>query len=138
MLLNLSNDYWSRSVQAEKQHYQLAVFRAVENRRPLLRSTNSGITCLVTPDGETHGVLDTFVEAWGIYDVPIYEKSYLTFYTSHPDLFGKIFAWGAHLSILAIISYRLISNEREKRRKKREEEDRLSSLFSLMDERVEC
>jgi hypothetical protein len=52
MLVNLTNDSWSGSVPAEMQHLGLAVFRAVENRRPLIRGTNSGITCLVTPSGK--------------------------------------------------------------------------------------
>ena len=138
MLLNLSNDYWSMSVQAEKQHYQLAVFRAVENRRPLLRSTNSGITCLVLPTGETVGTLDTFVQAWGIYEVPIYENESLTFYTRHPDLFGKLFVVLSPLSVVIVLVYKALLKEKEKRRRRKEEEDRLSSLFSDLDEIIEC
>ena len=138
MLLNLSNDFWSMSVQAEKQHYQLAVFRAVENRVPLLRSTNSGITCLILPDGSTVGVLDTFVQAWGIYEVPIYKGKNPTFYTTYPDLFGKLFVVLAFLSVLFISIFDTYKIIREKQRKKKEEEERLLSLFASMDEMVEC
>ena len=138
MLLNLSNDFWSMSVQAELQHYQLAVFRAVENRVPLLRSTNSGITCLVLPDGSTHGVLDTFTQAWGVYEVPIYKDKTLTFYTRHPDLFGKLYVVLSVSSVLVIVIYHIHQMISEKRRKKEMEEERLSTLFVSMDEKVEC
>ena len=138
MLLNLSNDFWSMSVQAELQHYQLAVFRAVENRVPLLRSTNSGITCLVLPDGSTVGKLDTFIQAWGIYDLPIYNDKTLTFYTRHPDLFGKMYVVLSISAVVLIAIYDISRVVLEKRRKKRMEEERLSTLFVSMDEKVEC
>jgi len=48
LLLNLSNDSWSKSIAAEQQHMYLGAFRAIENRKSVLRSTNSGITCLIT------------------------------------------------------------------------------------------
>lgn len=90
-LLNMSNDVWSGSVPAEVQHMQLAVFRAVENRRPLLRNTNSGISCLVSTTGEVIEPMEPFTQSWHIYEVPIYEDAGLTFYTMFPDLFAKLF-----------------------------------------------
>lgn len=128
MLLNLSNDYWSRSVQAEEQHFQLAVFRAVENRRPLLRSTNSGITALVLPSGEIVNRLEPFTAAWGVYTLPIGQKKGLTFYTRHPDLFGKAFT---ALSLYSVL-YAVIREIYERRKKKKEEEKRLSSMFERL------
>ncbi len=44
LLVNLTNDSWSRTVSAETQHLAAARFRAVETARPLLRATNGGIT----------------------------------------------------------------------------------------------
>ena len=88
-LLNVSNDVWSGSVPAEVQHMQLAVFRALENRRSLLRSTNSGITCLVTPSGDIVDPLEPFIKTWHIYEVPIDTEEPLTFYTRHVDVLPK-------------------------------------------------
>ncbi len=113
-IINLSNDYWSRSVQAEWQHFALAVFRAVENRRPLLRSTNSGITALVLPSGKTEGQLEPFTQSWGIYVLPLGVKDGLTFYTRHPDLFGRLHV---SLSVLLVL-YALSECIYEKRRSK--------------------
>lgn len=57
LLINLTNDGWFLKTCAAEQHLANAVFRAVENRRPLLRCTNSGITCLVQPDGKVERLL---------------------------------------------------------------------------------
>ena len=111
-LLNMTNDVWSGAVPAEVQHMQLALFRAIENRRPLLRSTNSGITCLITPDGQVVEPLDPFTQDWHIYEVPVYENAGLTFYTRFPDLFACL----TLISSLIILAARLLF-----RRNKRDE-----------------
>ncbi len=50
-LVNLSNEGWF-GTSAEFDHMELhSVLRAVETRRALFRSTNTGISCLVRPDG---------------------------------------------------------------------------------------
>ena len=90
-LLNMTNDVWSGAIPAEVQHQQLSIFRAMENRRPLLRSTNSGITCLVLPTGEVVDPLEPFTVDWHIYEVPVDTDAPLTFYTMFPDLFARIF-----------------------------------------------
>ena len=128
MIINLTNDYWSISVQAEKQHFQLALFRAVENRRPMLRSTNSGITALVLPSGEIVNPLEPFTKTYGIYSVPLGQKEGLTFYTRHPDLFGYSFLALSLLSIFYGISVKIY--ERVKRKK--DWEEKLSHLFERM------
>lgn len=52
MLINLSNDSWYGPTSAPWQHLQMAQVRAIENRRPLIRAANSGISALITPRGE--------------------------------------------------------------------------------------
>lgn len=51
LLLNLTNDGWFKDTFGPAAHLQAARLRAVEVRRPLLRATNTGITCLVDPLG---------------------------------------------------------------------------------------
>ncbi len=64
-IVNLSNDYWSQTEAEAMQHAANAVFRAVENARPLVRASASGLTCLVDTRGR--------IRARG----PIYEQAVL-------------------------------------------------------------
>lgn len=52
ILATVSNDAWFGNTSAPEQHLQLGIMRAVEQGRWLLRSTNTGITSIVTPLGE--------------------------------------------------------------------------------------
>jgi apolipoprotein N-acyltransferase len=51
LLINISNDGWFGTSQAAEQHLRMARVRAVENRRWLLRDTNSGISASIDPYG---------------------------------------------------------------------------------------
>ncbi len=53
LLINISNDGWFGSSEAAEQHLRMARVRAVENRRWLIRVTNSGITASIDPYGNT-------------------------------------------------------------------------------------
>jgi apolipoprotein N-acyltransferase len=51
ILINVTNDAWFGKTSEPYLHLALAVFRAVENRVPLVRSTNTGVSCFVDPAG---------------------------------------------------------------------------------------
>jgi apolipoprotein N-acyltransferase len=52
LIVTISNDSWFGNTSAPYQHLSMAVFRCIENRRYLLRSTTNGISAVVTPGGE--------------------------------------------------------------------------------------
>jgi len=51
ILLNLSNDSWFGRAGASEQHLAAAMYRAVETARPVLRSTQTGITAAIDARG---------------------------------------------------------------------------------------
>jgi len=69
-----------------RQHLANVIFRAVENRTPVLRVTNTGLSALISSDGTVVQSTDGFqvdVRVW-----PLNQKTTgLTFYTKHGDLF---------------------------------------------------
>ncbi|MFZ9596261.1 MAG: apolipoprotein N-acyltransferase [Bdellovibrionia bacterium] len=52
LILNITNDSWFGPTSEPHLHLALTVFRAIETHLPLLRSTNTGISALITADGE--------------------------------------------------------------------------------------
>lgn len=96
-LLNLTNDGWFGESSQQFQHAAHSVFRAVENRRPVVRCTNNGLTCWVDETGFVHdlGVGDAAdVHGTGFrvvkLAVPARDSRPPTFYQRHGDWFG----WG--------------------------------------------
>ena len=83
--INLSNVSWSRTESAENQMYVAAKFRAIENRRVLIRSTNSGVTSVIDPFGNTLKKLPLFSKNTLAMDVPVYKDKFLTLYTLAGD-----------------------------------------------------
>ena len=99
VLINISNDGYLGPTAVMRQHLSNAVFRAVENDRPLLRVTNTGITAFITPAGEVLDATQGFspeVRTWTI----ARNTSAPTFYASHGDLFA---AGCALLSLLIFV-----------------------------------
>ena len=94
LLITLTNDAWYAESAGSKQHLTHAVFRAVENRRPLLRAGNNSDSCLIWPNGHISGIpLDPktgsrFTRTASLYEVPVWTNLPLTWYSRHGDLFA--------------------------------------------------
>jgi len=90
MLINITNDSWSNTWSSEIQHFTVARFRAIENRRVLVRSTNGGVSGVVGPWGEVWGRMPFFQQAWRTVLVPVYKERTLTPYTRYGDWFPRV------------------------------------------------
>lgn len=101
IILNLTNDSWFGRVEPY-QHLRLAKMRAVELRRPIVRSTNTGITTYINMLGETNYSTNLFSEETPIYDVSIVDNEYQTFYAS----FGHMLVYFLMIISLLIFIFR--------------------------------
>lgn len=61
LLVNITNDAWFGDTAEPWEHLALAKFRAIEHRRFLVRSTNSGVSAIVDPVGRIVTSTKTFV-----------------------------------------------------------------------------
>jgi apolipoprotein N-acyltransferase len=86
VLINISNDGYLGPTAVMRQHLANVVFRAVENGRPILRVTNSGITAYITPQGEVKDATEGFQPAVRIWRIGRNENA-STFYSRRGDLF---------------------------------------------------
>jgi len=60
LIINLTNDGWFGDSTAPYQHLLLSIPRAIENRRYLIRSTNTGISAIIDPVGRVIERTETF------------------------------------------------------------------------------
>ncbi len=61
-MLNLTDDGWFGPTTCPQMHFQTARFRAIENRVPVIRCTNSGISSVIQPTGIAQFTTDIFTE----------------------------------------------------------------------------
>ena len=109
LIINITNDAWFGFTSAPYQHLFMSVFRAIENRRPLLRSANTGISAVIDSRGQVikHG--DLFTEEVITARISTGENT-LTFYTR----FGDIFASGILILCLIKIFVELCYSRKKK------------------------
>jgi apolipoprotein N-acyltransferase len=70
VIVNLTNDSWYGAWQQPYQHLYMTLARAVEVRRPLVRSTNTGISAAILATGEVLETSPTYADWYQVYDIP--------------------------------------------------------------------
>lgn len=102
LLVNISNDGWFGKSEAAEQHVRMARVRAVENRRWLVRDTNSGITASIDPYGNVTRVMARDVRDSA--DLPYDFRTDTTLYTRFNDWFAWLCV--AISAILVLLTFR--------------------------------
>ncbi len=95
LLVNITNDAWYGRTSAPYQHFSMAVLRAVENKRSLIRAANTGISGFIDPTGRIIAATPLFKDVVMTRTVPLLRE--MTVYAR----FGDVFAM-ACLAILLI------------------------------------
>jgi apolipoprotein N-acyltransferase len=98
LLVNITNDAWYGTTSAPYQHLAMAAFRAVENRRYMVRAANTGITAVVDPWGRILEPTKLFDRTVLVREVPFVAGT--TFYTRY----GNVFAYACAAAALAMLA----------------------------------
>ncbi|KMP10618.1 apolipoprotein acyltransferase [Candidatus Nitromaritima sp. SCGC AAA799-A02] len=88
-LINITNDAWFGKSAASYQHISMAALRAVENRTPIVRAANTGISGIIDATGELRQTTKLFVRENVIGDIAP-NKGPRTFYSLYGDLFSYL------------------------------------------------
>ena len=116
VLVNLSNEGWfGRYDAGRRQHLQIARFRCVENRVPMIRSVNTGVSVAIDSSGRLIGPASVTGDGvgvapreagWLLAELPLDHRS--TLY----GRLGDAFAWTCLLATAGLWSAAVIARRR--------------------------
>lgn len=104
LLAVITNDGWWGNTEGHRQHISIARIRAIENRRDLVQSANTGISAHINQKGE---ILDSLsYEKRGVLQVKVLLNNQTSFYTKHGDYIARVSIFMAILLFIYAISQR--------------------------------
>jgi apolipoprotein N-acyltransferase len=87
IFVNITNDGWYLNTAAPHQHFLVNIFRAIENRRSVVRAANNGISALIDPWGRTIKKLDLNEYAVLNIQAQVYKDYGMSFYSKYGNWF---------------------------------------------------
>ncbi len=93
ILFIITNDGWWEDTPGYKQHLAYGALRAIETRRYIGRSANTGISCIIDDSGQIHNPAGWFERKAVDYTIPLIE--YQSFFVKHGDYIARIMRWFA-------------------------------------------
>ena len=88
ILCVITNDGWWQDTPGYKQHRMYSQIRAIENRRSMARSANTGISCFIDQRGEIISELGW--NEYGALRATINRNTEFTFFTKYESIIGRI------------------------------------------------
>ena len=88
LLVVISNDAWWGNTEGHRQLLSYSRLRAIENRRAIARSANTGISAFINKNGEITNKIDYGKK--GILNGDVELNNKLTFYTKYEDYIARI------------------------------------------------
>ncbi|MBI4383145.1 MAG: apolipoprotein N-acyltransferase, partial [Nitrospinae bacterium] len=86
-MVNITNDAWFGRSAASRQHMGMGALRAVENRVPIARAANTGISGMIDPMGRIRQATPLFVEDLVLTEI-VPSRRGPTYYSRYGDVFG--------------------------------------------------
>jgi apolipoprotein N-acyltransferase len=115
LIFIITNDGWWRDTPGHRQHCSYARLRAIESRRSIARSANTGISCFVNQRGD----ISQATEYWkpAAIKQAINANSEITFYTEHGDYIARICSWLSLIGLIGAFVFKLIAFRNRKKAK---------------------
>jgi apolipoprotein N-acyltransferase len=108
LLVNITNDAWYGRSSAPYQHFSMSVFRAVENRRSIIRAANTGISGFIDPSGSVIETTQIFKDAVITQKVPMLQVE--TLYSRFGDVFAMTcLGLSVFFILLRLLRFRILS-----------------------------
>ncbi|MFR9534591.1 MAG: apolipoprotein N-acyltransferase [Rikenellaceae bacterium] len=101
----ISNDCWWDNTPGYRHLFSMSALRAVEHRRAIARSANTGISGFISSRGDCLERMEW--DERGVLDGTVALNSRITFYTQHGDYIARIAIFIAILSLLNYMVFRI-------------------------------
>lgn len=98
MIFIVTNDGWWGNTPGHKQHLAYASICAIEFRKSIARSANTGISCTVNQRGDILNETKWWEE--DVFSASILENDTVTFYAKHGDYIGIVLLFASAIIIL--------------------------------------
>ena len=97
-IVTITNDAWFGKTPGPYQHFSMAVFRAIENRKPVVRAANTGISGFIDSSGRILGRTGLFTRTYMVSSLKTDRT--LSKYTKYGDIFSYLSIVGTLLMMI--------------------------------------
>ena len=101
----ITNDGWWGDTPGYRNHFAYARLRAIETRRSVVRSANTGISGFISPRGDVSQTLGWDVRGTLTSDVPLNDT--ITYYVRYGDQIARLCVYVFLLGLLYFMAYRV-------------------------------
>jgi apolipoprotein N-acyltransferase len=104
VMIIITNDGWWGNTAGHRQHFTFASLRAIETRRSIARSANTGISAFIDQRGDPHQVTEYWKPA--AIKETVNANDRITFYVRHGDYLARIACYcGGVLFLLSLVMH---------------------------------
>lgn len=111
-IVNITNDAWFYRSAGTYQHAAMTKFRAVETRRAIYRSANTGYSLVVSPTGEYLWKSQLYEQTVHTHDLILCRDK--TFFTNYVSRYPFVFILGAGIMIIAMLIRKYTNRTKER------------------------
>ncbi len=110
LIFVITNDGWWDNTPGHRQHLAYSILRAIELRRSIARSANTGISCVINQYGQVFQPQAYNTKA--AFNASLKANNELTFYAKYGDILGRI-SWLLSFVFISFIIRKSVVEKRE-------------------------